>query len=287
MVYRATRLLAVTAALSAASLCFSWIGGNHTAYAGAPTRTLGVNSLIAANVPILMSIDGSEPVEVFTNQDVDVELGASVTLTAPAEFQNRPFGEWWINGFNFYSDELTISFDMNQSADYIAVYGPVTYTLKVTSSPDVGIEFLNEDILTLATPYERTFEEDVETYEAIINAPINHNGKPFARWLLNGKELSKLHVINIMMDKDYELEAQYGTGSITCKIQPREARRKARWRVDGGEWLKRGATVPGLLVGKHQIEWKPVPGFKTPNPRNVPIEDGDDHTIRGRYFPED
>ena len=105
--------------------------------------------------------------------------------------------------------------------------------------------------------------------------------------MLNGEEVSKLHVINIMMDKDCDLEAQYGSGSITCKIQPKAARKKARWRVDGGAWMKKGTEVSGLLVGKHKIEWLPVPGFQTPNPRNVPIDDGDDHTIRGRYFPED
>jgi hypothetical protein len=34
-------------------------------------------------------------------------------------------------------------------------------------------------------------------------------------------------VINITMDKDYELEAQYGSGAITCTIQPKAARKKA------------------------------------------------------------
>lgn len=286
MLYRATRIIVVTAVLCAASLCFNLLGANRIVNAGAPTRTLGIVSLNATGVPISLSVDGGEPVEILTNRDELLEQGSSVTLTAPAEFQNQPFLAWWKDGFNFYSFDLTISFTLNFSADFIAVYGPPTYTLSVTSSPDVGIEFLNEDILTLATPYERTFEEQEEVYEAIINAPINHNGKPFARWLLDGKEVSKLHVINIMMDQDHDLEAQYGTGSITCKIQPRAARRKARWRIDGGEWMKRGTTVPGLLVGKYKIEWKPVPGFKTPNPRDVPIEDGDTHTIRGRYFPE-
>ena len=285
MLFRANRLLVATAAVACAALtAFVWDGGIDTVHAGAPTRTLNINSLTITGVPILMSIDGSAPQTVLTNHIERPEQGASVTLTAPAEFQDRPFLEWWKDGFNFYSDDLTIAFALNQSADYIAVYGPPTFTLNVTSSPEVGIEFLNEDILTLATPYERTFDDE-EIYEAIVNAPVTHNGKPFARWLLNGAEASKLHVINIMMDKNYTLEAQYGSGSITCKIQPKAARKKARWRVDGGPWMKKGITVPGLLVGKHKIEWMPVPGFQTPNPRNVPIDDGDDHTIRGRYFP--
>lgn len=285
MLYRASRFLVVAVAVCAALTAFTW-KDIDTASAGGPTRTLNVSSGPVTGVPILMSIEGSAPEEVLTNHTEHPEQGSSVTLTAPVEFQDRTFLEWWKDGFNFYSAELSITFDLNQGANYIAVYGPPTFTLNVISSPEVGIEFLNEDILTLATPYERTFDQE-ETYEAIINAPVNHNGKPFARWLLDGKEASKLHVINIMMDKDYTLEAQYGSGAITCKIQPKAARKKARWRVDGGEWMKKGTTVSGLLVGKHKIEWMPVPGFQTPNPRNVPVEDGDDHTIRGRYFPED
>ncbi|MCC6153524.1 MAG: hypothetical protein IT367_07175 [Candidatus Hydrogenedentes bacterium] len=286
MLYRATRLLVLAAAVSAAFACIIYLDGMDRVSAGAPTRTLEVNSGPITGIPILMSIDGGAAVEVVTNYTEHPEQGSSVTLTAPATFQNRPFFEWWKDGFNFYSDQLSISFTLNQSASFFAIYGAPKFTLNVTSSPETGIEFLNEDIVTLATPYERTFEQE-ETYEAIINAPVTHNGKPFARWMLNGEEASKLHVINIMMDKDYELEAQYGSGSITCKIQPKAARKKARWRVDGGPWMKKGTTVSGLLVGKHKIEWLPVPGFQTPNPRNVPIDDGDDHTIRGRYFPEE
>ena len=159
------------------------------------------------------------------------------------------------------------------------------HTLEVTSSPDVGIEILNEDIVSRFTPFERNFVTE-DLYEVILNAPVNYNAKPFTRWLLNGEEVSTLHVINVIMDDDYTLEAQYGSGSIKCKIQPKAARKKkAKWRVDGGPWLKRGATVSGLRVGDHTLEWKPISGFITPNPRVVPIEDGNQHTIRGRYFP--
>ncbi|NUM55888.1 MAG: hypothetical protein HUU46_19790 [Candidatus Hydrogenedentes bacterium] len=237
-------------------------------------------------VPITASFDGAAPVVVNTVYEEFYDDGTPIVLTAPETFEHRPFVAWWKDGPTVYSEERTISFNLDQSATYIAAYGTPTYTLNVTSSPEVGITFLNEDILEMQTPYERVFETE-DIYEAIINAPVTFNGKPFARWMLNGKEESKLHVINVMMDDDYDLEAQYGSGSITCKIQPKEARRKARWRIDGGEWMKRGVTVEDLLVGKYRIEWKPVAGFKTPNPRNVPIEDGDAHTIRGRYFPEE
>ena len=159
MLYRATRLLVVAAAVAAAFSCIHWLGGIQTVSAGAPTRTLTISSGPVAGVPILMSIESAPAEEVITDHVEHPEQGSSVTLTAPETFQNRPFLEWWKDGFNFYSDQLSITFTLNQSANYIAVYGPPTYTLKVTSNPEVGIEFLNEDILTLATPYERTFDQ--------------------------------------------------------------------------------------------------------------------------------
>lgn len=275
--------------LAALAVCAMVLGitgsvGRDVAYAA--NRTLQVSSLPISGVPITASLDGDDPIGITTPYSTALPQESTVILTAPAKFQHRPFVAWWLNSAdNVVSTDPHIEFDLSSSGNYIAVYGSPVYTLNVTSSPDEGIEFLNEDIVVLATPYEREF--DTETpYEAIINAPVSHNGKPFSRWLLNGEVISTLHVINIMMDDDYTLEAQYGSGAIKCKIQPKAARKKkARWRVDGGEWLKKGVTVEDLLVGDHLLEWKPVPGFVTPNPRVVPVSDGVRHTIRGRYFP--
>lgn len=264
-----------------AVLCLAWATGQDAAWA--VNKNLAVNSLPASGINISLSVDGGAPGNITTNFSQPYERGTSIALTAPATFNHRDFIEWRHNG-STYSTELAIEFSLDQDEIYVAVYSAPKVKLQVTSSPDTGIDFLNEDITILTTPYERNFEQETP-YEAIINAPIAFNGKPFSRWLKNGKEVSTLHVINVIMDDNYSLEAQYGSGSITCKIQPKEARKQARWRIDGGEWLKRGTTVTGLRIGDHILEWKPVPGFTTPNKRKVPVKDGDALTIRGRYFP--
>lgn len=272
--------------ITAVFLLSMWIVGGNAAHA--VDRRLEISafpfSFDAIQVPITTSFDAGTPLVVNTVYVTMRPEGTNVIMTAPKRFMNRNFVAWWKDGPNEFSLERTIEVTLDANVVYIAAYGFETYQLKVSSSPDSGITFLNEDIEELETPYERYFELG-ENYEAIINAPVMHNGKPFARWLLDGKEASKLHVINIIMDQDHDLEAQYGTGSIRCTIQPRAARKaKAKWRIDGGPWLKKNTVVEGLLVGTHKIEWKPVPGFITPNPRNVPVEDGDVLTIRGRYF---
>lgn len=283
MKYRAFRLGRALTTVCAALLALTWATGHDTA--SAANRTLQISSFPVSGVGITASFNGAPPVVVTTANSRLIAQGATVSLTAPARFQYRPFVEWWKDGFNPYSQERTIEFTVDANVNMIATYGDPTYKLSVTSSPDVGIEFLNEDITPLVTPYEREFPTPGEPSEAIVNAPLVYNGKTFSRWLVNGVETSTLHVIYLTMDTDYTIEAQYGAGSIMSTIQPKDVRRKARWRVDGGEWLRRGVTVGDLRVGDHLVEWKPVTGYKTPKPRVVPIEDGDAHTIRGRYFP--
>jgi len=253
-----------------------------SAWAGAP---FNVQSTPISGVQMLLSVDGGSSMSITTSFSTNIENRFDYRLEAPAIWQKRPFIEWKLNGSSHSTSTVIEDTMENSSLTYLAVYGPPQVTLNVTSSPEVGIQFDNEDIFPFVTPYERVFSEE-EPYEAIVRAPLIHNGRPFSRWLLNGEVLSNFHIAYITMDQDYDLEAQYGSGSITCKIQPKAARKKARWRVNGGPWLKRGATVTDLLVGEHFVEWKEVPGFTTPNSRMVPVEDGDTHTIRGRYFPK-
>lgn len=283
MKYRTFRCIPAGLAMAALLVAGWWTGLDGS---WAVTGSLSVQSTPEDGIEISVTIGVAAPTVLTTNTIISVSRGAAVSMTAPATFNHRPFAAWYLTGVpGEYSTERTINFGFDDNMTFTAAYGAQVFKLNVTSSPDTGIEFLNEDITTLATPYEREFSVDPQPYEAIVNAPVTHNGKPFSRWLLNGAEASTLHVINLVMDQDYTLEAQYGSGSITCKIQPKAARKQARWRIDGGAWLKRGVTVSGLRIGDHTLEWAPVTGFKTPKTRVVPIADGDALTIRGRYFP--
>ncbi|MDZ4861148.1 MAG: hypothetical protein SGI88_19425 [Candidatus Hydrogenedentes bacterium] len=231
-----------------------------------------------------MGVDGSPPSLVTTPFTDNFDNHIDIYLEAPAVWQTREFIEWQKNGVLFGTD-LVVEYETGTSpVTFQAMYGPPSVSLTVTSSPNENIEFLNEDIYPLTTPYERVFHDETP-YDAIVRAPVSHEGKPFARWILNGEVHSTFHIAYLTMDQNHTLEAQYGTGTIKCKIQPKGARKKARWRIDGGPWMRRGETATGVLVGEHLIEWNDVPGFSTPKDRTVPVLDGNTHTIRGRYFP--
>ncbi|GMU91882.1 MAG: hypothetical protein AMXMBFR4_09400 [Candidatus Hydrogenedentota bacterium] len=249
-----------------------------------PMNSLFVTSTPVTGIPIGFTVDSlsqGSPATPFGN---DYEDGAAIQLSAPATYQGRSFVEWQRNGSTLTGDP-TVVFELSADYTLVAVYGPPKFKLTVQSTPDEGVVMLNEDIWEFATPYQREFDSE-DPYDAIVRAPLLHNGRPFSSWLLDGEHHSDFHIAYLTMNKDHTLIAQYGTGSIRVKIQPREARRnKARWRVDGGPWLKKGTTVEGLSIGKHLVEWRPVPGFTTPKPRNVPIEADALRVIRGRYFP--
>lgn len=249
-----------------------------------PMNSLSVTSTPITGIPIGFSVDSFSYGSLPTPFGGEYEDGAEIQLSAPATYQGRSFVEWQRNG-SALTGNPTATFSLDADYTLVAVYGPPKFRLTVQSTPDEGVVMLNEDIWEFTTPYEREFDTE-EPYEAIVRAPLMHNGRPFSSWLLDGKYHSDFHIAYITMNKDHTLVAQYGTGSIRVKIQPREARRnKARWRVDGGPWLKKGTIVEGLSIGKHLVEWRPISGFITPNPRNVPVEADTLRIIRGRYFP--
>jgi hypothetical protein len=244
---------------------------------------LNVASTPINGVPILITepVPGEQPVTPFSRTYED---GTAVALEAPERFQYRYFIEWQLSGATFSTERL-IAFDLNNDMQLTAVYGPPTKLLTVQSTPTSGVPINNEDIEIIETPYVREYSDPVAT-TAVINAPTEHEGRPFGRWLLDARVVSTFHVIHVEMDTDHTLVAEYGEGSITVRIKPREARRGgARWRLDGGTWLKHNVTVEHVPLGKHLIEFKPIDGFETSPKRRVPIVADSELVIRGRYFP--
>jgi anthranilate/para-aminobenzoate synthase component II len=62
------------------------------------------------------------------------------------------------------------------------------------------------------------------------------------------------------------------TGSLEVTLGPPAAvAAGAQWRVDGGAWQASGATVSGLEVGSHQVEYAPAKGWDGPAPEAVTI----------------
>jgi len=64
-------------------------------------------------------------------------------------------------------------------------------------------------------------------------------------------------------------------GSLRVTLTPEEAvQAGAKWNVDGGEWENSGATVSGLSVGEHTVNFKEVEGWTGPPSETVTITGG-------------
>ena len=245
-------------------------------------KALSIGSSPISNIDMQLSIDGANSTVKTTFQS-SYDRFTDITITAPATWLNRPFIEWQLAGVT-YSANASINFSLDDDMVLTAVYGAPHFTLTVPSSPDTVIRTLNEDLVEFFTPFVRNFDYE-SPYEAIVRAPETYNNRPFSRWLLDGKPSDTFHVAYITMDKNHTLEAQYGEGSIVCKLNPKSARKAgARWRVDGGPWLKAGAKVEHLSIGDHILEFKPTTGFKTPKSRAIPVVADTNRLIRSHYF---
>ncbi|NLH18021.1 MAG: hypothetical protein GX455_15705, partial [Phycisphaerae bacterium] len=74
------------------------------------------------------------------------------------------------------------------------------------------------------------------------------------------------------------------TGSLTVTISPQAAiDAGAQWRVDGGAWQISGATVGGLVIGSHTVEFKEATGFTTPASQTPTLQHNQTATVTGAY----
>jgi len=57
----------------------------------------------------------------------------------------------------------------------------------------------------------------------------------------------------------------------------------AHWRVDDGTWQSTGATVTGLAVGEHIVEFESISGWNAPASQTVEVAEGATSTASGAY----
>ncbi|SPF48491.1 Putative cysteine peptidase (modular protein) [Syntrophobacter sp. SbD1] len=75
------------------------------------------------------------------------------------------------------------------------------------------------------------------------------------------------------------------TGSLSVSISPPAAvSAGAKWRVDGGAWQNSGATVSGLAVGQHAVNFSTVTNWTAPAGQTVTIDNGLTTTATGTYW---
>ena len=71
-------------------------------------------------------------------------------------------------------------------------------------------------------------------------------------------------------------------GSLTVTLDPANG----QWRIDGGAWQVSGATVSGLSVGGHFVEYNDVEGYGKPANETVTIAPGESKAIARIYTPD-
>jgi hypothetical protein len=75
-------------------------------------------------------------------------------------------------------------------------------------------------------------------------------------------------------------------GSLTVSITPASAvSAGGQWRVDGGTWQNSGATVSGLTVGPHTVDFKDIASWTTPPSQTVNTVNGQTASTSGNYAP--
>jgi PKD repeat protein len=76
------------------------------------------------------------------------------------------------------------------------------------------------------------------------------------------------------------------TGSLRVTIGPQGAvDAGAQWRVDAGAWQNSGATVQGIPIGQHIVQFEDIPGWTKPSNQTVAITNGQTIQTSGAYDP--
>ena len=74
------------------------------------------------------------------------------------------------------------------------------------------------------------------------------------------------------------------SGSLQVTLRPAAAvTAGAQWNVDGGAWQNSAATVTGLSVGSHTVNYKAVTGYTAPASESVSITNGVTTAISRSY----
>jgi len=82
---------------------------------------------------------------------------------------------------------------------------------------------------------------------------------------------------------NYALE----TGAVSVTITPAGALTGgAEWNVDGGNWESSGATVSGLALGSHVVNFSAVSGYATPATQYITVNANQTTAVTGIYVVE-
>jgi len=89
---------------------------------------------------------------------------------------------------------------------------------------------------------------------------------------------------NTSPEKSKGFAISTGAGSLTVSINPGAILTEgARWRAGNGAWRQSGATLSGLAVGSHNVEFKVITGWAKPANQSIAIQAGKKVSATGTY----
>jgi hypothetical protein len=108
----------------------------------------------------------------------------------------------------------------NVDPDWESDQNECGFTLTVRSTPDNGVAITvspndNYGQGNGTTEFFRTYDSDTKV---TLKAPESHNGKNFAKWLINGAENTS-QTIQVTMNKDHTVKAVYQAITYTLTVQ--------------------------------------------------------------------
>ncbi len=255
-------------------------GANFTATSVASTWTLTVNSSPVQGASVTGTYPGA------TNYSISkIANGTAVSLTAPAIFVSggttynftqwaAPSG-WTVSG-------ATVSGNINSNTTLQADYAAQVWTLTVNSTPVQGVGITGTYPGT--TNYSATGVTDGTAVS--LTAPANDPaGYTFSQWTVNGAaQTSGQKTITFTISAATTAVAVYTSGGLAVMLSPAAAvTAGAQWQVDGGTWQNSAATVTGLSVGNHTVNYQTVPGWTAPASEQVSIASGATTSITRTY----
>jgi len=130
------------------------------------------------------------------------------------------------------------------------------------------------------------WQQSEATLEAVVEGSHRLEYKGVEGWQTPG-----VGTVKVVKDETLEVSQLYSPpppppamGGLQVVLRPRAVVESGgQWRVDGGPWQSSRAEVGEVLTGSHQVEFKPVAGWLTPDPCSVEVGAGVTSVLERRY----
>jgi len=184
-----------------------------------------------------------------------------------------------------YAIDPTLTFLFSTSVDGamdVAVHGLKLYVSQYLG-PDSAVAVLDTETLALLDTLHTGFEKDIDNpSHGYTGIDVAADGSLYLadEWYSTAGE-ERDRILTTFASAPPE------TGSLEVTLAPPEAAAAGgKWRVDNGAWQDSGATLSGLAVGTHAVDYKAVTGWTSPPRQWVTIAASDTATVTATYTQE-